>query len=367
MRKTPAMAPRRAPGGNGAGLVVAVILASILLGPRAQAQSLQRPASPPREWKWGRIDLRRVAGLELVYTRGPGTERLCSDEQAFRDAVGVSFDGFDAFEPAQPDEATIPMPLKRLEISIVRRKTEVTATMEWFGAGRSFLYRRELTQPITECDRLFRSMVSSAAIAITVAKTPLPDQPPSPAPGAPAPQRALAPPSPAAPADAPRPLFRIGAAPLLAFKITPGLAAGVAVETAVRWPSVSLGLEGRLLVSPSEDAAGVEGVAIDTTLAAMAAVPCFHIGWFFGCGLLELGAIRFTGGDGVEPETRDPLFAAGGLRAGIEWPFTERFAVRGFAEGACVFSRTTLAFNEKVAWTTPLLFGGVGAGLIAAF
>jgi hypothetical protein len=365
MRKTPAMAPRRAPGRVGAGLALALIL----LGHRAQAQSPPLPASVPPQWKWGRIDLRRVAGLELVYTRGPGTERLCSDEQTFRDAVAVSFDGFDAFEPAQPNEATIPMPLKRLEVSITRRKAEVIATMEWFGAGRSFLYRRDFTQPITECDRLFRSMVSSASIALTLAMTPLPDMPPTPAPAIAlrAPPRVQAPPAPAAPADAPRPLFQIGAAPLLAFKITPGLAAGVAVDAAVRWPSVSLGLESRLLISPSKGAAGVEGIEIDTALAAMAAVPCFHVGWFFGCGLLELGAIRFSGGDGVEPETRDPLFAAGGLRAGIEWPFAQRFAVRGFADGACVFSRTTLVYNEKEAWTTPLLFGGVGVGLTAAF
>ena len=352
----------------GAGLALAVIL----LGARARADPPPRPTASPPDWKWGRIDLRRVAGIELVYTRGPGTERLCGDEQAFRDAVAVNFDGFDAFEPARPDEATFPLPLKRLEVSIVRRQAELTATMEWFGAGRSFLYRREYTRPITECDRLFRTMVSSAAVSITVVKPPLPDAPPSPPPS-PAPASSPAPPVPAraqappAPAAAPGPLFRIGAAPLVAFEITPGFAAGVALESAVRWPSVSLGLEGRLLFSSSNDAAGVEDVDIYTALATVAAVPCLHVGWFFSCGLLELGAMRFTGGDNVHPETRDPFVGAGGLRAGVEWAFAERFAVRGFADGACVFTRTTLIYNDKEAWTTPLLFGGIGAGLTAAF
>ena len=371
MRKTPSIASRRAPGRVGAGLALAVLL----LGPRVQADPPTRPASPPPDWKWERSDLRRVAGIELVYTRGPGTERLCSDEQTFRDAVAVNFDGFDAFEPARPDEAILPLPLKRLEIAIVRRKAEIVATMEWFGEGRSFLYRREYTQPITECDRLFRTMVSSASVSITVVKPPLPDAPPSlpPAPSPPPPilLRAQAPPAPGSgpgPGSGFGPRFQFGAAPLLVFELTPGFAAGGVVDAAVRWPSVSLALEGRVLLSPSTEAVGVEGVTIDTVLGAVAAVPCLHVGWFFGCGLLELGAMRFTdGGDAGHTETRDPLFAAGGLRAGVEWPFTERFAVRGFADGACVFTRTTLLYNEKVAWTTPLLFGGIGVGLTAAF
>jgi hypothetical protein len=371
MTKTPAIAPRRAPGRVGAGLALAVLL----LGPRVQADPPTRAASPPPDWKWERTDLRRVAGIELVYTRGPGTERLCSDEQTFRNAVAVSFNGFDAFEPARPDEAILPLPLKRLEIAIVRRKAEIVATMEWFGEGRSFLYRREYTQPITECDRLFRSMVSSASVSITIVKPPLPDAPPSPSPApSPAPTpgpavrlRAQAPPAPS-PGPGFGPRLRFGAAPLLAFELMPGFAAGGAVDAAVRWPSASLALEGRVLVSPSTESVGVEGVAIDTVLGAVAAVPCLHVGWFFGCGLLELGAMRFTdGGDEGHVETRDPLFAAGGLRAGVEWPFTERFAVRGFADGACVFTRTTLLYNEKETWTTPLLFGGIGVGLTAAF
>jgi len=360
-----------------AGLAFAVIL----LGARAQAQpsraqaeSPPSPASPPPAWKWGRIDLRRVAGIELAYTRGPGIERLCADEQAFRNAVALSFEGFDAFEPAQPNEAIFPLPLKRLEVSIVRRNAGITATMDWFGEGRTFLHRREFTEPVTACDRLLRTMVSSAAVSITVVLPPLPDAPPSPV-SAPAPARvpASAPSIPAraqappAPMAAPGPRFRFGAAPMLAFEITPGLAVGGAVDAAVRWPSVSLGLEGRLLVSPSQDAAGVDGVAIATALGAVGAVPCLHVKWFFGCGLLELGAMRFTDGGDGRAETRDPLFAAGGLRAGVEWPFAEHFAVRGFADGACVFTRTTLIYNDKEAWTTPLLFGGVGVGLTAAF
>jgi len=212
-------------------------------------------------------------------------------------------------------------------------------------------------------------MVSSAAVSITVAIPPLPaDLPPSPvsapapAPVPTAPVRAETPPVPAA---ASRPLFRIGAAPLLAFEITPGFAAGVALDAAIRWPSVSLGLEGRLLLA-STDAPGVEA-AIRTTLGAVAAVPCLHLSWFFSCGLFELGAMRFTGGDNVHPETRDPFVAAGGLRAGVEWAFSEHFAARGFVDGSCVFTRTTLVYDKQEVWETPPLFGGLGVGLTAAF
>lgn len=358
MTEAPCRGRRRAPAKIGAGLV----LVTLFFTQRVDADPPTRPASPPPEWKWGRFDLRRVAGIELRYTRQPETERLCADEKAFRAAVAVSFDGFDAFESPQPDQAAIPMHLKRLEVSIARRKAEVTATMEWFDATGALLFRRELTQPVTECDRLFRSMVSSASTAIALAKTPLPALPPSPEPSPPARPRPPAPPV----VDA-GPHFRIGAAPLLAFAITPGIAAGGALDTAVRWRSVSLGLEGRLLLSPATDATGMDGVTISTMVAAVTAVPCFHVGWFFGCGLLELGALRFTGGDGVHVKTRDPFLAAGGLRVGVEWSFSERFALRGFADGASIFTRTTLVYNEMEVWTTPPIFGGIGAGLTASF
>ena len=350
------LAPRRAAGNVGAVLA----LGSLVLGPRALAQP--PPASSPPEWEWGRIDLRRVAGIELQYTRGPGTERLCADETAFRDGVAVHFGGFDAFESAPPNQATIPMKLQRLEVAIARHKGEVIATMDWFGLGRSLLYHREFRQPVTECDRLLRSLISSTATALTLAKTPLP--PLSPPSMRPTRRRASSPP---APRDALRPLVRLGIAPLLAFEITPSFAAGVALDIAVRWRTLSLGLEGRLLFSTSRDAVSTEDVRIHTALGAMTVLPCVHIDWFFGCGLLELGGLRFTGGDNVHPETRNPLLAAGGLRAGVEWPFGSRFAVRGFADGATLFSRTELVYNEEVAWLTPLFYGSIGVGLTAAF
>ena len=355
------LAPRRTAGTLGALLA----LGSLGLGPRALAQP-PPPANSPPQWRWGRIDLRRVAGIELQFARGPGTERLCADESTFRLGVAAECDGFDAFEPAPPDQATIPMALKSLEVAIVRQKGEVIATMDWFGSGRTLLYQREYRQPVTECDRLFRSMISSAATVILVEKTPLPEALPSPSPAPVRPEQRRPSPPPA-PGDALRPLIRLGAAPLLAFEITPDVAVGVAVDVAVRWRALSLGLEGRLLFSTSHDAVSTEDVGIHTAVGAMMAVPCVHIGWFFGCGLLELGALRFTGGDGVYPKTRDPLLAAGGFRAGVEWPVGGRFAVRGFVDGATIFSRTALVYDEKEAWLTPLFYGSLGVGLTAAF
>ena len=142
---------------------------------------------------------------------------------------------------------------------------------------------------------------------------------------------------------------------------------GVALDTAARWRAVSVGLEGRLLFATSRDAVRAEDVRIHTLVTAITAVPCLHIGWFFSCGVLQLVALRFTGGDGVYPETRHPFLAAGGMRVGVEWPLASRFAVRGFGDAASVFSKTTLVYNGKEEWAAPPLYGSLGVGLTAAF
>lgn len=255
--------PYRASVGARAALGLAAALTLVALGHRAHAD----PPTRPPDWQWHRRDQRVVAGLELKYTLSPAAvARACEDEEWFRTRIATLLGGMDPFKPATPSYAPVAIPFKRLEVSIVLRWPALVGTMDWFDAGGSVIHHREIVQPASNCGYVTQDLVAATYLWISWHTPPLPEltspsppKPPPPAlPGAPAPPTLI---------ESPRPLFRIGAAPLLTLEITPGLAAGVALDAAVRWPFVSLGLEGRLLFSTSPEAAGVEGADIDARTA----------------------------------------------------------------------------------------------------
>ena len=61
-------------------LVLPILLAGLVCAPAVQAQ----PKQP--EWAWRQVDLRRVAGLSLVWTQRPGAGQ-CGTEKDFREEL----------------------------------------------------------------------------------------------------------------------------------------------------------------------------------------------------------------------------------------------------------------------------------------
>lgn len=153
----------------------------------------------------------------------------------------------------------------------------------------------------------------------------------------------------------------IGAAPLLAPGLTPGLGSGVSFFTGFRWTSLSVILEGRLFTSSDEQIA--ENVLIDSSIAMPTLAVCGHRAALSACGVVDIGELRTETGDHFRIESHNPWGASVGVRTGAELPLWEHVMLRGFAELHAQFGRPSVWVNNAEAWRAPLLFGVFGVGL----
>ena len=226
------------------------------------------------------------------------------------------------------------------------------------------LYKREWG-PRADC----QSVVEGLGFAVSIELDPGGD------PGPPPPQP-LPPPPPRPPVETTEPAKapavveeragrRIGAALAFGLGVAPRPAVGFAIDVGLRWPAFSLALEGRIFPS-AEGPADTGLVQLRTWQITGAVVPCGHWRWLFGCGVVEMGALSATS-DARTPMTMTLFHVAGGVRGGVEWQGWEHLALR--ASGDALFApwRSALLVNNKPAWTTPVLVGLFGAGLVASF
>jgi hypothetical protein len=99
-------------------------------------------------------------------------------------------------------------------------------------------------------------------------------------------------------------------------------AVGVGADVGVRWRSLPLSLTAELRVAlPAlADVPAVPGARIGTWLVSGAVLPCGHVKWFVGCGLVEAGILRSAGAAlSSDSDQSGPYVAVGG-RAGVEIP-----------------------------------------------
>jgi hypothetical protein len=130
--------------------------------------------------------------------------------------------------------------------------------------------------------------------------------------------------SPAAMPRAQRPAVQIGVATGLGLAIEPGTALGVAVDVGVRWPLVSIAVEGRGDFS-------ADAVSVSAWRVTGALVPCWRWKVIFGCAVGEVGAVVATG-TADHTLTKILRTAAAGPRVGAVLPINDHFAARLSAE-----------------------------------
>jgi hypothetical protein len=306
------------------------------------------PATPARA-----ADPPPHIAVRLAYDHGPGVEG-CPDEQGFRYALMAQF-GYDPTEPPLIADFE-PPPLLRVILS--RQGTQNRAEASLTKASSAVLWGDQYQDRI-DCPTLVRNIVLVIRIGIGV------EAPFSPAPSLPAPLPTAPPvvvsPSPAKPPPVPASKVRVGLGSGLAFGIAPAAALGFSVALGLRWPGVSLSVEGRGDLPASSDALGIR-----TSLLAATVAPCLHV-WEYGaaCGLITAGTLRSARVDNGEHQSSAYLGA--GARLGLEVPFAGRWIARLSGDLVAAVVPTVVRINSVERWRSAPVSGGPEIGLLVNF
>jgi hypothetical protein len=290
--------------------------------------------------------------IRLAYDHGPGVDG-CPDERGFLYALMAQF-GYDPTEPPLIADFA-PPPLLRVTLS--RQGTQNRADATLVNAAGAVLWVGEYQDRIT-CSTLVRNIVLVIRIGIGV------DAPFSPPPSAPPPPPVLPPVVVEAPPKLPLsrwPKVRVGLGTGIAFGVAPAAAVGFSLSLGLRWPGVSLSVEGRGDLPAANDALGLRTSLISATLA-----PCVHV-WEYGaaCGLLTVGSLRAARFDESAPLSSPYLGA--GVRLGLEVPFAGRWAARLSGDLVAAVVPTIVRVSTVERWRSAAVAGGPGIGLLVNF
>lgn len=311
----------------------------------------------------------------LTYARGTGAES-CPDEPIVRQAVAARL-GYDPFFASAE---------KTIVARIVRNREELRATVELVDDHGMVRGVREFKAPAAQCNEL----VATMALAISIAIDPtnpgiLGDAPkarPEPVRSKPAslerpPPPASAPPAPHASerpeVDAPeRPRdtaeasseLRAGAAVVGAVGTAPAATLGVGLTAGIRKGIWSFNLEGR---SELPGTISVDGGWVRTSLWAGGIAPCLHFDPLAICATAWLGSLRAQGWGFPTSRTDHALYAAAGLRAGLELPLTARFSFRPELDLLGTLFPVDLKVDGASQWAAPGFSALLRVGVMARF
>jgi hypothetical protein len=234
------------------------------------------------------------------------------------------------------------------------------------------------TYPAMDCT----FAVFSIAVALSVHYAELPEPPPPPSPpeapppGVPEPDPEPAPAEPVPPPVAAAPLpelrrFQAGVSSVFSIGNAPSVLGGVGWFVGVRWPSVSLALEGRALFAPSATIATATRLArYSAEFSAISGSGCYHPAWAFACVRAEVGNLTFDNpSKGFSFPSSHITVLGLGFRFGGERTLTSRLALRAYFEIA--FQPLSGAFHEvpsnHTVWSQTGLAGSLGLGPTLAF
>lgn len=312
--------------------------------------------------------------MRLEVTRGPGAE-ACPADQVLHDVLAsrMSWDPIDSSAPA------------RLVASLTKRGRVFLGHVEIHSASGAVVWQREL-DPLATCESVVEGLGFVAALKLDPAgppagrpAAPIPSPPIAPAAsaiGTPIGSAPIAPPiappappiaDPAAPIET-RPKIQVGLAGGVGFGVSPSTVAGIgAINVGIRWPALSVQLEARAFPIASGAGAGTASSATITTgLFGAAAVGCAHWRALAGCGVLDVGALRATA-PADHPVTAVVTSVRAGLRAAAELPLGDILAIKVSGDALLGLQRPALKLDGAVAWTAPVIAGGLQAGLVVSF
>lgn len=225
---------------------------------------------------------------------------------------------------------------------------------------------------------------STGRATLTLQNSPAPTSPNPPAPDSPSsvdappeaqhasPDAAATPSSAATPAPAARPAIR-PQSPAVEFAggvvgsvgVAPAPAVGAALGAALRWPDVSLGLEGRFDAAAS--AATQVGGGVWTSLVLLALAPCAYSGALLGCALVQGGQMRTSSEAAGALEKSMPWWAAG-ARVGGQVPLGgDRTVLRLRSDLLVNLVPQIVQFAGTQAWKAPRVTESLGLDLVVHF
>ncbi|XXY20791.1 hypothetical protein WME88_14280 [Sorangium sp. So ce216] len=328
------------------------------------------------------------AEIRLDLVQGPGTEG-CPGEAFLRAEVARRL-GADPFQ----DDADAP---QVLTVRIAREGPEIAASLALRDSDGQTRWADGFGTR-SPCDELLAGVALAIVAQLLGApepappppeRSPPPEPPPAdpsrPEPSPPAPQARRAAPEPprrdgvpqarsrpeAAPAPAERPRLEAGLGATLGLGITPGAAAGMTLSVGVRRSGWSVAIEGRGLVALAQE---VKEMAISTRAFTAAGVGCLHGHHLFGCGVATVGFARFVPGHPWDMTVRDDALFSAGARLGSDWPLSDRWSARVYAEVTAIVADAVLRRQGgprdtagSLTWSSPPTGAALGLGITATY
>jgi hypothetical protein len=142
------------------------------------------------------------------------------------------------------------------------------------------------------------------------------------------------------------------------------MTAGLALSAGIRRGLWSVNAEGR---AELPGATYVGGGQVRTSLWAFALVPCVHFDPFLVCATGWLGSLRAQGRGFPTSLTDRALYAAAGLRLGLEIPITARFTFRPELDLLATLFPVDLKVDGATQWSAPGTASLLRIGVVAHF
>ena len=335
---------------------LAAALASMMLRPLLAASAvlliaLPARAEPPPD------------AATLTYLPSRATVALCPAADFLALEVRIRL-GYELFQPSAPNHLTV---------KVERANGLFRSTGEMRDDDGKVIFTRDFSE--IDCT----AAVVSMAISVAIKFMKLPEYPEPPAPSLPAPAALTCPPAPKPAAPEPskpstlplteRPRVQIGLASVFSIGAAPVVVGGVAVLGGVRWKTVSLALEGSVLLAPS---ATIENFTISNgyhyLLATAAGLGCYHGRWAFVCAQTEASVLSV--GHSITKFTGAQTASLGfGGRLGAEWVLTPGLALRVYSDFLLrpLFSRLRDGTRRSVLWPGSVASGSIGFGPVFSF
>lgn len=319
--------------------------------------------------------------VTLTYLPSRAVVGVCPEADYLENEVLVRL-GYELFQPKGS---------KHLTVKIDRTSSGFRSVGELLDDDGKVLFAR--TYLAMDCT----FAVFSMAVGIAIHYAELPEPPPPCPPDPPPPSPVEPPPSPAEtpppgpddpePAAPPPPLaaplperrrFHAGLASVFSIGTAPSVLGGVGWLVGVRWPSVSVALEGRALFAPSATIpqATVPG-GHRFGYAAVSGTGCYHRAWASGCVRTEIGSLSFSN-TSVDFRAATRMTVLGvGLRLGGERELTPWLSLRVYVEMLYqpLSGKYTNMLNDithgtsvtNTVWSLPELSGSIGLGPVVTF
>jgi hypothetical protein len=315
----------------------------------------------------------------LVYARGDGAES-CPPEAFLRQAVAARL-GYDPFFVSAD---------KTIIAEIARDRSELRGRVALVDERGLVQGAREFRLPPGQCDEL----VATMALAVSIAVDPTLDSPvietaaasaataasrkadataeatkkmPEPRP-APKLERDTPAPWPVAPPGSPPPgglETRAGLSLTSSFGTAPATAFGIAGSFGILLERFSLSVEGRRDFAASVSVP--EGGTAGASLWVGSLVSCFHLKFWFGCGLGAIGSLHATGANLIASRAGNALYAAAGARVGVEVRLGGPIFFRPELEALANLSRVEFRVDETTPWKASPVSLMIGTGLFFSF